>query len=129
MYPQKSDQCLIRTDDMAPDIGLRRFVDSDAPELAQIYFDAVHLGTNHHYSVEQRTAWVGLKPDPDFWLNRLRSLRTIVATRSNKPIGFMTIDNVGLIDLAFVAPSLAGTGVGKKLYDAIENEARKLGLK
>ena len=40
----------------------------------------------------------------------------------------MTLRADGLIDLAFVAPDVAGQGVAKPLYDAIEAEAKGRGL-
>lgn len=39
----------------------------------------------------------------------------------------MTIDAGGYIDLAFVLPTAAGTGVGRQLYQAIEQKAAALG--
>lgn len=42
-------------------------------------------------------------------------------------VGFMTIDARGYIDLAFVISKVAGTGVGWRLYQAVERRARDLG--
>lgn len=39
----------------------------------------------------------------------------------------MTIDAMGFIDLAFVAPAALGQGVGWRLYAAVEARARDLG--
>lgn len=53
-----------------------------------------------------------------------------MALADQRPIGFMTLDDAGYIDLAFVAPEFLGQGVGKRLYFAIEQEAsdRSIGV-
>jgi len=51
-----------------------------------------------------------------------------VAMQGDTPVGFMTIDRTGLIDLAFVAPDMARQGIGAQLYEAVEDRARSLGV-
>jgi len=51
-----------------------------------------------------------------------------MAEHDGMPLGFMTIDREGYIDLAFVRSDVAGSGVGWRLYDAIEERARLYGV-
>ena len=84
-------------------------------------------GTRLHYSLAQRLAWGRDSVSPDALRERLEGLVSFVAELDEKPVGFMTIDATGYIDLAFVLPSAVGKSVGWKLYEAVETRARELG--
>ncbi|WP_439620893.1 GNAT family N-acetyltransferase [Hyphomonas sp.] len=99
----------------------------DSHSIAQIFFDAVHVGTQHLYRPDQRLAWAGDAPDPDAWREKLNGVTGFVAEVDGEPAGFMTIDDTGLIDYAFVAPSASRKGVGQALYKAVEDQARSFG--
>ncbi len=111
----------------AKDVIIRAFRDDDAAAVARIFFDAVHEGTRDHYTAEQRRAWAGDKPNPTRWLERLRIMIVFVAEMAGELVGFMTIDADGFVDLAFVSPSVSGSGVGWRLYLEVEKKARLLG--
>ncbi len=108
------------------DVCIRKFRPNDTLETAQIFFDAVRIGTVDHYSQTQREAWAPNVPETTMWLEKLLSQTTFVAEHGGKPIGFMTLMPSGHIDLAFVAPDVMGQGIAKKLYEAILSEAQKL---
>ncbi len=112
-----------------PDIAIRPLTVADAAAVARIFFCAVHEGTRDHYSFEQRLAWGGEEVSPDAWRARLEGVTGFVAELAGEPVGFMTIDASGYIDLAFVLPSMAGTGVGYRLYGSVEAKARELGAR
>jgi putative acetyltransferase len=99
----------------------------DAPQAAQVFFDAVREDTAAVYTEAQRRAWAGNAPDPEGWANRIRGMDGFATEQDGQLVGFMTIDATGHIDLAFVAPQVHGQGVGWRLYAAIEARARKLG--
>jgi len=109
-------------------VTIRAFRAEDAVAAAQIFFDAVHEGTKDHYSAAQRRAWGGAVPDPARWLARLSATTAFVAAQDGAVLGFMTIDADGLINFAFVSPAVAGAGVGWRLYRAVEEKARQLGV-
>lgn len=110
-------------------LKIRPLRPEDAPQLAQVFFDAVHEGTRDFYDEEQRRAWGGDAPDAEGWYEKLRDMIGFVAEADSQPIGFMTIDASGYLDLAFVAPGSSGQGVGRLLYDAIETKAQALGAR
>ncbi|WP_172296862.1 GNAT family N-acetyltransferase [Pseudoruegeria sp. HB172150] len=109
-------------------IRIRPLTVEDAPHVARIYFCAIHEGSRGHYDYSQRLAWGGLTVDPAVWRRRLKGVDGFVAERDCEPLGFMTLDDAGYIDLAFVLPSAAGHGIGRRLYEAVEARARKQGL-
>ncbi len=110
---------------------IRPFEDRDAAAAARIYFDAVQVGAIDHYDQQQRDAWAESIPDTEFWRTRLRSQHTLIAEINAQLIGYMSLDNSGYIDLAFVTPAWIGKGVAKALYRhleelAIQNRLEKL---
>ncbi|MEP3347674.1 MAG: GNAT family N-acetyltransferase [Litoreibacter sp.] len=104
------------------------FEASEADQLGVIFFDAVRDGATEFYSLEQRQAWVPETPSGPSWLSRLAAKKTVVARKAGLPVGFMTLDGDGYIDLAFVAPGHQRQGIGGKLCAQIEALAREANI-
>jgi len=100
----------------------------DLPHLCRIFHDAVHEGAAADYDAAQRRAWAPAVPDAAHWADRLAYQTVIVAEAEGAVAGFMTLRADGYLDLAFVAPGLAGQGIGSHLLAAIEAEASRRGL-
>ena len=64
---------------------------------------------------------------PERWRHTVSSMIGFMAESNGLPIGLMTIDYEGFIDLAFVSPSALGKDVGWQLYKVIEEKALNLG--
>lgn len=105
------------------EIDIRPLTPGDYRDAGRIYFCAVHEGTRGVYSHEQRRAWGGETIDLPHWKDRIAGLDGFVAVTAGEPVGFMTVDASGYIDLAFVLPSCAGKGVGRRLLAASEQWA------
>ena len=105
-------------------VVIRLFEPGDAAAAAQVFYAAVHEGAATAYSVEERAAWAPAVPDTQAWGERLGAATSVVAECDGEMLGFMTLEPDGMIDLAFVAPSAMGAGVGWRLYGAIERAAR-----
>lgn len=108
-------------------LRLRSLRDGDYRDVAQLFFDAVQHGTVGAYSRAERDAWSGPAPNPDGWRDKIRGMTGAVAEIDGRPVGFMTIDSGGYIDLAFVAPDAARQGVGGLLYQRILDMAVQAG--
>jgi putative acetyltransferase len=108
--------------DSSIDIG--DFEISEADRLGVIFFDAVREGTAEFYTIEQREVWAATPPSGANWASRLAAQTTLVARKAGLPVGFMTLDTNGYIDLAFVAPGQQRQGIGRSLYARIERLAR-----
>ena len=106
-------------------VTVRPFADGDAEVTARIYFDAVHIGAKGHYDESQRRAWAPDIPATKPWRDRLRSQRTFIAELGERVVGFMTIDDSGYIDLAFVAPDMTARGIAGRLYEVVEAQAAR----
>ncbi|MGV8953407.1 MAG: GNAT family N-acetyltransferase [Cypionkella sp.] len=102
---------------------LRAYRPVDADALAQIFYDAVHIGAAPFYSADQLAAWAPLRPSAKTWAARLRGLTTWVAL-APQPVGFMSLRADGYLDLAFVAPDQQGRGAATALHTAVLAHAR-----
>lgn len=115
-----------------PCVKVREFRPADAQATRAIFHDAVLAGTSAHYTRSQRVAWAGGRIAPPGWVTRLRRQHTLVATQDGRVLGFMSMatneDNSGYIDLAFVMPTLMGSGIATRIYAALEDWALKVGL-
>lgn len=102
---------------------------NDADVCYDVFFRAVHGGTDAFYSAPQQSAWAPARTSaPNDWPQRLTQGFALGAKRWGKIVGFMTMGHDGHIDFAYVLPSEMGKGTAGKLYDACETEARRLGL-
>lgn len=81
-------------------------------------------GATEFYSLEQRQVWASEPPSGPSWVSRLAAQKTLVARKAGLPVGFMTLDGDGYIDLAFVAYEHQRQGIGVSLYARIEALAR-----
>lgn len=104
-------------------LKLRLFVDTDAPALGQIMYDAVRQGTVAFYDEAQRSAWMPEPRSGAQWLQRLQTPQTWVAEDAQGIAGFITLAADGHIDLAYVRPDVMGAGVAQALYEQLEQAA------
>jgi putative acetyltransferase len=109
------------------DIEIAEFDPAQADQLGRIFFDAVRKGATDFYDEAQRLAWMPRVPSGPNWETRLASQTTLVACIAGQPVGFMTLDAEGYIDLAFVSPDHHRQGIGQRLYVQIETLARAAG--
>lgn len=109
---------------MVPDLSIRKFQDGDASAAANLFYEAVQTGAKAAYTQEQRDAWAPAIPDVAMWRDRMAAQYSVVAYQGDELLGFMTLTEEGVIDLAFVHPRAMGSGVAGKLYDEIMEEAR-----
>lgn len=99
----------------------------DAGALARIYHDAVQIGSAGVYTQAQRDGWSDECPSAADWAERIDGLITFVA-EDGVPIGFLSMEPGGLIDLLFVTPPRIGQGVAFALYGQALAHARTAGL-
>lgn len=103
---------------------LRKANAGDYSVLAEIMFDAVRNGRSA-YSESQRAAWVPMPRHGAEWIARLDAQVIFVAEDLSQPVGFMSLADRGYIDFAYVRPEAQGTGIFRRLYEAIESRAKR----
>ena len=109
------------------DVAIRPFQASDAPELAQIYFSAIHEIASQHYSGEQVRAWAAKVPDPAEFAARGSDGRILLVAvdAAGRPLAYGDVEKDGHIDHLFCRPEVAGSGVTAALYQAMEAAAKR----
>ena len=108
---------------------IRAFCVEDAPALARIFHDSIHIGAAKAYDGDARRAWCPKMPEGPTWAKRLDRAVTFVAEHMGAPVGFMSLEpESGHIDLAFVDPAHTRQGIASALCRHIENHAKALGL-
>lgn len=110
------------------DLAVRSFEPKDADALGRVFYRAVREGAAQRYSAAQVAAWSPEPPSGDIWRDRLSHSDTVVADREGQALGFMTLDQNGYLDLAFVVPEAMGSGVSDAIYAVLEGRARSRGL-
>lgn len=112
-----------------PKASLRPYLPADAPLLAEIMFSAIEELTAEDYDEAQRRAWASLLDDEEAFAARLASGLTLIASIGGGPVGFISLREGGVIDLLYVHPAVARSGVATTLCDAIEKLAAARGVR
>ena len=112
-----------------PTYALRPFLPSDTPLLAEIFRESIFELTGDDYEPAQQDAWATRADDEEALAERLGSALTLVATVEKSPIGFIALEGAEHIDMLYVHPVVASSGVGTMLCDAIEKLATARGAK
>ncbi|MDP9454801.1 MAG: GNAT family N-acetyltransferase [Actinobacteria bacterium] len=107
---------------------IRDYRASDAPELARLFYETVRSVNRADYSEEQVRAWAPRPPDPAELHARAAGRRTLVAEEGGEVVGFAELEEDGHLDTLYLRKDVVGRGIGRKLYEAVEREARGWGL-
>ncbi|HEY5226869.1 MAG TPA: GNAT family N-acetyltransferase [Methylovirgula sp.] len=110
-----------------PAPALRPFLASDAPLLAQIFRDSIAELTGDDYDEAQQAAWIDRAEDEDAFARHLAGQLTLIATIAGAPVGFISVKGLDHIDMLYVHPSMAHSGIGSMLYTAVETLTRGRG--
>ena len=108
------------------DYLLRTATAEDYDALGAVMFDAIHNGPTK-YTEDQSRAWA---PEPrrgPDWAARLAKQHILVAERAGDIHGFMSIEPGGYVDFAYIRPGAQGSGLFRKLFDAVSDWAATRG--
>jgi len=110
-----------------PELALRPMLPQDASVLAQIFRDSIAKLTGDDYDDAQQEAWIASADDEEEFAARLAAELTLIATMAASPVGFLSLKGGEHIDMLYVHPSVARSGVATFLVDAVEKIARSRG--
>lgn len=110
---------------------IRLFEAQDAPLLAELFYRAIHTIAARHYSEAQVSAWAPAVPAAERFLQRGTDGRRlfVAVDDKNRPLAYGDLEPDGHIDHLFCSPEQAGTGLTASLFQALEEEAKVLGIK
>lgn len=111
-------------------ISIRKYSESDAPALANIYYNTIHTVNTRDYTEEQVNAWAPSDSIKDYsgWRVKLAKIKPFVAEINDEIVGFAEFEPNGHIDCFYVHHEHQGKGVGTALMTAIFDEAEKQGI-
>jgi putative acetyltransferase len=107
--------------------GLRPFLPSDTPLVAEIFRASISELTAEDYNEAQQAAWMASADDEDAFGARLAGELTLVATIDGEAVGFAALKGRDEVDMLYVRPAVAGQGIGAQLMDALEKLAAARG--
>ncbi len=113
---------------MTTSAALRPMLAVDGAALAAIYRDSIAALTAEDYNDEQREAWAGRADDEAWFGQRLLAQLTLVATLDASAVGFASLKGSDHIDMLFVDPDHARTGVATLLVEALVRLAGARGV-
>jgi len=94
-----------------------------------LFHNTIRIVNLRDYTQQQVEAWASGRAGPDHWHARLAGRTTRIAAWSGSVIGFTDIEPDGHLDHLFVHHNHQRQGVATALHEAIEAEARRLGLR
>lgn len=103
-------------------VRLRRYRKSDLDEILDLFYQTVH--STSFYSHKQLDAWAPQDPDKEAWAKSLEDHYTLVATKNGTIVGFGDLAENGLLDRLYVLKEFQKQGIGKKLVDRLEKQAK-----
>ena len=106
---------------------LRAGTADDYAALGETMFAAVREGPSL-YTERQRQAWVPTARSGEEWNARLGRQEIILSERGQEIEGFMTLAEGGYIDFVFIRPESQGTGLFRRLFEAIRQRAQQHGV-
>ena len=111
---------------MPTDYQFRPAVLSDYDALGAVMFDAIHNGPTK-YTAAQSDAWAPVPRSGPDWAARLAEQHIVVAEQGAEIAGFMSIKPGGYVDFAYIRPSAQGTGLFRKLFETVLDQAHAQG--
>jgi putative acetyltransferase len=109
-------------------IQVRNYKQSDAASIVRLFYDTIHSINRRDYSAEQVNAWAPTIPDPTIWHHRMIARSTLVAEQDGDLLGFAEMEPRGHLDMIYCRGDVVGSGVGRRLYQALEAKAIGIGL-
>jgi putative acetyltransferase len=109
-------------------VQIRNYQPTDARQMAQLIYDTVHTIARRDYSSAQLNAWMPQVPSEQTWAARYPARIAFVADDDGTIAGFSELEPNGHIDCFYCHYSYQRQGIGRQLYQRLEQEAKSLKL-
>lgn len=103
---------------------IREYHTSDCKQLAELFYNTVHIINAKDYTKEQTDAWATGNVDLAAWDRSFQEHYTVVALDGKIIIGFGDIDKNGYLDRLFVHAEYQGQGIASALCGRLEQAVR-----
>jgi putative acetyltransferase len=102
---------------------------SQAREITDLFYQAVHNIDSCIYTNKQKEAWATTPIEYDQWKSRLDAKKPYLLMINNEVAGFIELEIEGHIDCAYVRPKYQRMGVATALIKHVIYLAKVLGLR
>lgn len=99
---------------------IRRYVQSDCEQLAELFYQTVHTVNAKDYTNEQLDAWADGNVNLEEWNNSLSEHYTVVAVENEIIVGFGDIDKTGYLDRLYVHKNYQNQGIATAICNELE---------
>lgn len=99
---------------------IRKYQASDCKELADLFYNTVHIVNAKDYTKEQLNVWATKQVDLEKWNKSLQEHFSVVALDNETIIGFGDIDKKGYLDRLFVHANYQKKGIATALCNQLE---------
>ena len=106
---------------------LRRYAPHDAAATLRCFQRAVRETASRDYDPSQIASWAPSDVDVDKWGSRRATAETWIAERDGQVVGFADVGADGYIDMMFVDPDAARSGVASALLRHLVSLVRSRG--
>ena len=107
---------------------IRYYYPADVKQIVRLFYTTVHTVNLCDYTLEQVNAWASTVPNEAAWLARYSDRIVFVADDNGVVAGFAELEPNGHLDCFYCHHSYQHRGVGRQLYQHLEQEANSLGL-
>ncbi len=99
---------------------IRKYQASDCKELADLFYNTVHIVNAKDYTKEQLNVWATKQVDLEKWNKSLQEHFSVVALDNETIVGFGDIDKTGYLDRLFVHANYQKKGIATALCNQLE---------
>src|SRR5690554_6185582 len=96
-------------------------LEKDKEQLLELFCSTINTVNLGDYSKEQVEVWGSRERVQGQWDSSFEGKKIFVCDENDKYLGFCELDDGGYIDRFYVAYDSVGNGVGKLLYEALQN--------
>lgn len=100
---------------------IRKYLSSDCPCLAELFYQTVHSINAKDYTDEQLNAWATGNVDMEKWNQSLSEHFSLVAIKDGIITGFGDIDRTGYLDRLYVHKDYQNQGIATALCNELEH--------
>lgn len=114
---------------MNNEVKLKKGELKDLDEILILFEETIVSTCKNHYNPQQIRIWQLSARDKDRWNSALQNQFFIVAQINERIVGFGSLKNGNYIDFLYVHMDYLRQGIAAKIFDKLENEAKKVDSK
>lgn len=108
--------------------SIKRATIDDLVLLQRLFYNTIVHDRSYTYSKSEIDYWVKHASDKAYWQHKFIHSYFFVATLNKEIIGFISMDDTGMIEYVFINSMYRKQGVALQLYNYIEQTAIKNGM-